>query len=104
MKQALDETNRRREKQLRYNEEHGITPESIIKPVDMSLIPMVEADHLDLASGEEELELTSPDQIEAHIVELQVQMREAARSFEFEAAARLRDQIKELKEKEMSLL
>lgn len=104
MKQALDETNRRREKQLRYNEEHGITPESIIKPVDMSLIPMVEADYLDRASGEEELELTSPDQIEAHIVELQVQMREAARSFEFEAAARLRDQIKELKEKEMSLL
>ena len=104
MKQALDETNRRREKQLRYNEEHGITPESILKPVDMSLITMVEADYLDLASGEKELELTSPDQIEAHIVKLQLKMREAARSFEFETAARLRDQIKELKEKEMSLL
>jgi len=104
MKQALDETNRRREKQLRYNEEHGITPKSILKPVDMSLITMVEADYLDLASGEKELELTSPDQIEAHIVKLQLKMREAARSFEFETAARLRDQIKELKEKEMSLL
>ena len=49
MRQALDETNRRREKQLRYNRKHGITPESILKPVDMSLIAMVEADYLDLA-------------------------------------------------------
>lgn len=104
MKQALNETNRRREKQLRYNEDHGITPESILKPVDMSLIAMVEADYLELASGEKELELTSPDQIEAHILKLQLKMREAARTFEFETAARLRDQIKELKEKEMSLL
>ena len=104
MKQALDETNRRREKQLRYNRSHGITPESILKPVDMSLVAMVEADYVDLAPEPEAVEMTSPDEIEARILKLQAKMKEAARDFEFEAAARLRDQIKALKEKEMSLL
>ena len=104
MKQALDETNRRREKQLLYNRKHGITPESILKPVDMSLITMVEADYVDLAPEPEAVEVTSPDEIAARILKLQAKMREAARDFEFEAAARLRDQIKALKEKEMSLL
>ncbi|MCY3758651.1 MAG: excinuclease ABC subunit UvrB [Acidobacteria bacterium] len=104
MRQALDETNRRREKQLRYNREHDITPESILKPVDMSLIAMVEADYLDLAPEQEADEVTSPDEIEAQILKLQAKMREAARNFEFEAAARLRDRIKALKEREMSLL
>jgi excinuclease ABC subunit B len=104
MKQALDETDRRREKQLRYNRNHGITPESILKPVDMSLVAMVEADYVDLAPEPEAVEVTSPDEIEARILKLQAKMKEAARDFEFEAAARLRDQIKALKEKEMSLL
>ncbi len=104
MRQALDETNRRREKQLRYNRKHGITPESILKPVDMSLIAMVEADYLVLAPEQEVVEVTSPDEIEARILKLQAKMKEAARNFEFEAAARLRDQIKALKEQEMSLL
>jgi len=104
MIQALDETNRRREKQLGYNREHDITPESILKPVDMSLIAMVEADYLDLAPEQEADEVTSPDEIEARILKLQAKMKEAARNFEFEAAARLRDRIKALKEREMSLL
>ena len=104
MRQALDETNRRREKQLRYNRKHGITPESILKPVDMNLIAMVEADYVDLAPEQEAVEATSPDEIEAQILKLQARMKEAARNFEFEAAARLRDRIKALKEKEMSLL
>ncbi len=104
MRQALDETNRRREKQLRYNRKHGITPESISKPINTGLIAMVEADYLDLAPEQEEIEVSSPDEIEAHILKLQAKMREAARNFEFEAAARLRDRIKALKEREMSLL
>ena len=104
MRQALDETNRRRDKQLRYNREHGITPASILKPVDMSLIAMVEADYVDLAPEQEAVEAATPDEIEAQVLELQAKMREAARNFEFEAAARLRDRIKALKEKEMSLL
>ena len=104
MRRALDETNRRREKQLRYNRKHGITPESVLKPVDMSLVTMAEADYLDLAPEQEELEFSSPHEIEAHILKLQSKMREAARNFEFESAARLRDQIKALKEKEMSWL
>ena len=104
MRQALDETNRRREKQLGYNRKHGITPESIMKPVDMHLIAMVEADYVDLAPEQEVVEVTSPDEIEAQILKLQARMKEAAGNFEFETAARLRDQIKALKEKEMSLL
>ena len=104
MRQALDETNRRREKQLRYNRKHGITPESILKPVDMSLVAMVEADYVDLAPEQEADEVTSPDEIETQILKLQAKMKEAARNFEFEAAARLRDRIKALKEREMSLL
>ena len=104
MRQALDETNRRREKQLRYNRKHGITPESILKPVDMSLVAMTEADYVDLAPEQEAVEATSPDEIEGQILKLQAKMKEAARNFEFEAAARLRDRIKALKEKEMSLL
>ena len=104
MRQALDETGRRREKQLRYNRKHDITPESILKPVDMSLVAMVEADYVDLAPEPEGVEVTSPDEIEARIIKLQAKMREAARNFEFEAAARLRDRIKALKEREMSLL
>ena len=104
MRQALDETNRRREKQLRYNRKHGITPESILKPVDMSLVAMTEADYVDLAPEQEAVEVTSPDEIEGQILKLQAKMKEAARNFEFEAAARLRDRIKALKEKEMSLL
>ena len=103
MRAAIAETNRRREKQIRYNQENGITPESIIKPVDMALASIVEADYVTVPVDAPEEEPTSPDQLEELIRKLEKQMREAAKQFEFEKAAQLRDRVKALKEKEAGL-
>ncbi len=104
MRSAINETNRRREKQTRYNEEHGITPESIVKPIDMSLIAITEADYVEVPLEEKEIDFSSSAELESAILELQKQMREAAKKFEFEKAARLRDKIKVLKDRQMQLL
>ncbi len=102
MKKALDETNRRRAIQQAYNEENGITPESIIRPLDMTLAGIVGADYVDLTGSEAEgiPELKSQEELDAYIGKLESDMREAAKRFEFEKAAKLRDTIKELRTKE----
>jgi excinuclease ABC subunit B len=101
MKQAIGETNRRREVQHAYNEEHGITPTSIIRPTDMALAQILKADYADLTEDSDSMpEFKSQDELDAHIVNLESDMREAARKFEFEKAARLRDKVKELRTKE----
>ena len=104
MRNAIGETNRRREKQVRYNQENGITPETIVKPIDVGLVAMTEADYVEIPIEEEVLEFKSPDELEAYIIKLQKEMREVAKNFEFEKAARLRDKIKALKQKEMDSL
>jgi excinuclease ABC subunit B len=103
MRSAIAETNRRRAKQIRFNEENGITPETIVKPVDMALASIVEADYVTVPSGPEEEEISSPDQLDELIAGLEKQMREAAKQFEFEKAAQLRDRIKALRQKETVL-
>jgi excinuclease ABC subunit B len=102
MKRAIDETNRRRAIQQAYNEEHGITPESIVRPLEMSLASIVAADYADLTAGEEQgiPEFKSQEELDTYIAKLETDMREAAKRFEFEAAAKLRDMIKELRSKE----
>jgi excinuclease ABC subunit B len=102
MKKAMDETNRRRAIQAAYNEANGITPESIVRPLDMSLAGIVEADYTDLTGGEAEgiPEFKSQEDLDAYITKLESDMREAAKRFEFEKAAKLRDTIKELRTKE----
>jgi excinuclease ABC subunit B len=102
MKKALDETNRRRAIQQAYNEANGITPESIVRPLDMSLASIVAADYTDLTSPESDSmpEFKSQDELDAYIKKLENDMREAAKRFEFELAAQLRDKIKELRTKE----
>jgi excinuclease ABC subunit B len=102
MKKALDETNRRRAIQQAYNEENGITPESIIRPLDMTLVAIVSADYTDLTGPEADgmPELKSQEELDAYIGKLESDMREAAKRFEFEKAAKLRDTIKELRTKE----
>ena len=102
MKKALDETNRRRAIQEAYNEANGITPESIIRPLDMTLVAIVGADYTDLTGVEAEgiPEFKSQEELDAYIAKLESDMREAAKRFEFEKAAKLRDTIKELRTKE----
>ena len=102
MKRAMDETQRRRAIQTAYNEENGITPESIIRPLDMTLAGIVAADYADLTAGESEglPEFKSQEEVDTYIGKLESDMREAAKQFEFEKAAKLRDVIKELRTKE----
>ncbi len=101
MKKAMDETTRRRAIQRAYNEEHGITPESIVRPLEMSLAHIVEADYVDIAGQAEGIpEFKSQEELDTYIAKLEVEMREAAKRFEFEAAARLRDTIRDLRTKE----
>jgi len=102
MKRAMDETSRRRAIQTAYNEEHGITPESIVRPLDMTLAAIVAADYTDLTGGEAEgmPEFKSQEEVDTYIGKLESDMREAAKRFEFEKAAKLRDTIKELRTKE----
>jgi excinuclease ABC subunit B len=99
MNQAIGETNRRRAKQVEYNVENGITPESIIKPVDMALAAIVEADYVTVPLESEDDDAATGDQLEELIKTLETRMREAAKQFEFEKAAQLRDRIKALREK-----
>jgi len=99
MSYAVGETNRRRAKQRQFNEENGITPESIVKPVDMALAQITEADYVTVPLDLPTEGPVSSDQLDELITNLEKQMREAAKQFEFEKAAQLRDRIKALKEK-----
>ncbi len=99
MGRAMNETDRRRAIQKAYNQANGITPETIIKPIDMSLVAIAEADYVDVpleVQQEPDFEL-SPEDRDALIAELEVKMRQAAKVFEFEKAAQFRDRIKALK-------
>jgi excinuclease ABC subunit B len=103
MRTAIEETNRRRRIQVQYNEENNITPQSIIKPIDMSLVAIAEADYVTVPLEEEEEGEVPPEQLERYIGELEQKMREAAKKFEFEQAAQIRDRIKALKAKLVSV-
>ncbi len=101
MKKALDETGRRREVQRAYNQEHDVTPTSIIRPTDMSLAQILKADYADLTEETDEVpEFATQQALDLHIAHLESDMREAAKKFEFEKAAKLRDTIASLRTKE----
>ena len=103
MRKAIDETTRRRRTQVEYNERHGITPQSIIKPIDMSLVAVAEGDYVTVpVEADEDIEQMKPEDRRRFITELEERMREAARKFEFEKAAQLRDRIKDLREREVT--
>jgi excinuclease ABC subunit B len=100
MRRALDETDRRRRIQKAYNEENNITPESIIKPIDMSLVAISEADYVTVPveeTPEDDMAALSADERNRLIGELEERMREAAKKFEFEKAAQFRDRVKALR-------
>jgi excinuclease ABC subunit B len=100
IKGALDETNRRRAKQLAYNEEHGITPESIVKGVsDIAEFLTLEQPHVPSRRrrGAAKVEGMSREELERLVIELEEEMFAAAEELRFEYAAKLRDEIKELR-------
>ena len=101
MRRAIDETDRRRTKQEAYNEENGITPRTVIRSIDDSLAVILKADYVDLtAEAEEATEFATQAELDKHITNLESDMREAAKKFEFEKAAKLRDTVRDLRSKE----
>ena len=107
MNQAISETNRRRAKQVAYNTENNITPQSIIKGVDMELAHIVEADYVTVPLDTVGLDaavsnVKSEQQLAELLGQLETQMREAAKKFEFEKAAQLRDRIRSLKQQDLA--
>jgi excinuclease ABC subunit B len=105
MRQAIGETNRRRAKQEAYNREHNITPQSIVKSVDMQLARIVDADYITVPAEDAAIgEITTEEQLVQVIQQLETQMRDAAKNFEFERAAALRDRIRALKQRDLGVI
>ncbi|HEU0174327.1 MAG TPA: excinuclease ABC subunit UvrB [Blastocatellia bacterium] len=103
MLRAINETNRRRAKQMEFNEENGITPQSIIKPIEATLVTAYEADYFKVPVNLEDFEEYSAEKLAETIARLDHEMRDAARKYEFERAAELRDKIKYLRERELEV-
>jgi len=103
MKAALEETNRRRERQQAYNAAHGITPETIKRSIHKILESVYEKDHTTVSLEEDPYLEMNPKKRKAYLQSLEKKMFAAAGNLEFEEAARLRDELKRLEEKELEL-
>jgi excinuclease ABC subunit B len=103
MQHALSETDRRRKIQEAYNQEHGITPASIVKSIEEVLTSVYERDYVTVAADQEGEVFRTHGELEAHLTMLQGQMKAAAANLEFEKAAALRDRIKQLRTRELGL-
>ena len=102
MKRAIDETERRRRLQGAFNQEHGITPQSIIKSLGSPLVKIYDADYVDIPIAAEKSAKYGAAELPRMIRKLQKEMKEAAQRLEFEAAAELRDRIRELQIQELA--
>ncbi len=104
MKRAISETDRRRGIQKRYNQKHGITPQSIRKSIDEVLASVCERDYLDFSRVEEDkAAYLSPQKRKEQIDKLERLMSEAAKNLEFEKAAAFRDELKKLKKRALEI-
>src|SRR3982751_6149505 len=104
MKHAIDETNRRRSIQEIYNEEHGITPRTIAKPIEATLVTAYEADYFKVPVEMDKFAEYSPKQLKEKIMQLEAEMRHAAKEMRFEHAAEVRDKLKYLRERELQYI
>jgi excinuclease ABC subunit B len=101
MQYAIEETARRRKIQEEYNREHGITPKTIVKSIDATLVTAYEADYFKVPLEIEKFDEYSPKQLKETIHQLEAEMRHAAKEMKFERAAELRDRLKYLREREL---
>jgi len=108
MERAMEETSRRREKQVAYNTEHGITPESVKARISDILDSVYERDHVRADIGVKGVKGGANELVggnmQAHLNALEKQMRDTAANLDFETAARLRDEIKRLKAVELATM
>ncbi|UIJ45118.1 excinuclease ABC subunit UvrB [Sphingomonas cannabina] len=102
MERALNETNRRREKQMAYNAEHGITPETVRKSIGDIIAHVASKDQVTVEIDADRPHMVGHN-LRAYIEELEKKMRDAAANLEFETAARLRDEIRQLENEELGL-
>ena len=101
MEAAIGETQRRRKIQEDYNAEHGITPTTIIKSIESTLVTAYEADYFKVPLAMDKFEEFSPKQLKETIAKLEYDMRAAAKEMKFEQAAEIRDRLKYLREREI---
>ncbi|MCC6824883.1 MAG: excinuclease ABC subunit UvrB [Acidobacteria bacterium] len=101
MEYAIGETLRRRSIQEEYNAEHGITPKTIVKPVEATLVTAYEADYFKVPLEIDQFEEYSPKQLKETITQLEHDMRAAAKDMKFEQAAEIRDKLKYLRERQL---
>ncbi|MBP6004525.1 MAG: excinuclease ABC subunit UvrB [Pyrinomonadaceae bacterium] len=103
MEYAISETTRRRKIQEEYNTEHGITPTTIIKSIDATLVTAYEADYFKIPLDLDAFEEYSPKQLKETMQQIEADMRNAAKEMKFEQAAELRDKLKYLRERELTV-
>jgi excinuclease ABC subunit B len=103
MRRALDETDRRREAQRRYNQEHGITPQTVKRNITDLAASVAEADYVTVPVAADDGAEYAPEQIPAIVAELEAEMRRAAEELEFEKAAQLRDRVQGLKDLQLGV-
>ena len=101
MRNAIEETERRRHLQEEYNTEHGIIPTTIVKPVEATLVTAYEADYFKVPLEMDRFEEFSPKQLKETIAQLEREMRAAAKDMKFEHAAEVRDRLKYLRDREL---
>jgi excinuclease ABC subunit B len=103
MKSAINETERRRARQAAYNEEHGITPESVVRAIDEVMSSVYESDYVTPAARDARETFRTQAELDAEIARLELEMKSAAANLDFERAASLRDSVKTLRSRELGL-